>query len=275
METPARDALLKLSSNASLTWDASAPQELTDQQKQELEKDQELMSLKRECKAFCDNLIAEYHQLHRARGTELYKEFQKLQNKVRAKRKKNHESAKRKHYSESFENIGNQIIEQNYQGKPIKFEPNVSHVIPERKALADLEFKNQDVDTVNDAELLEDHIQSLELRLALHKLNVPKPLQKQIKFNDSSADKPPETVIPMKSKSGLECPVCLGHSNVHLRVRRYTYAHKDTLQKHFKTHKLPKNFPEGRECNYPSCVAVLSSLPQYKFHQIKEHKIPL
>lgn len=142
MEIPARDALLKLSSNASLTRDASAPQELTNQQKQELEKDQELMSLKQECKAFCDSLIAEYHQLHRARGTELYKKFQKLQNKVRAKRKKNHESAKRKHYSEFFENIGNQIIEWNYQGKPIKFEPNVSHVIPERKALADLEFKN-------------------------------------------------------------------------------------------------------------------------------------
>lgn len=133
METPTRDALLKLSSNASLTQDASAPRELTDQQKQELEKDQELMSLKRECKAFCDNLIAENHQLHRARGTELYKNFQKLQNKVRAKRKKNHESAKRKHYSEFFENLGNQIIERNYQGKPIKFEPNVSHVIPDKQ----------------------------------------------------------------------------------------------------------------------------------------------
>ena len=102
METPARDALLKLSSNASLTQDASAPQELTDQQKQELKTDQDLMSLKRECKAFRDSLIAEYHQLHRARGTELYNEFQKLQNKVRAKRKKIHESAKRKHYSDFF-----------------------------------------------------------------------------------------------------------------------------------------------------------------------------
>jgi hypothetical protein len=38
METPARDAVLKLSSNASLTRDISAPQDLTDQQKQELEK---------------------------------------------------------------------------------------------------------------------------------------------------------------------------------------------------------------------------------------------
>jgi len=61
METPARDALLKLSSNASLIQDASAPQELTGQQKQELKKDQEFMSLKWGCKAFRDNLITEYH----------------------------------------------------------------------------------------------------------------------------------------------------------------------------------------------------------------------
>lgn len=124
-------------------------------------------------------------------------------------------------------------------------------------------------------ELLEDCIRSLELRLALHKLNVPKPLQKRIKFNDSSADEPPEVIIPMKSKSGLECPVCLSRSNVHPRVKMYTYARKDTLQKHVKTHKLPRSFPEGRECDYPGCIAVFSSLPQYKFHQATVHNIYL
>lgn len=82
-----------------------------------------------------------------------------------------------------------------------------------------------------------------------------------------------KVIIPMKSKNGLECPVCLSHSNVHLRAKQYTYARKDTLQRHFKTHKLPKSFSKDCECNYPSCIAVLPSLLQYKFHQIKEHKI--
>ena len=58
METPARDALLKLSSNASLTRDISAPQDLTGQQKQELEKHPELSSLKRECNNLRNQLIA-------------------------------------------------------------------------------------------------------------------------------------------------------------------------------------------------------------------------
>ena len=47
-----------------------------------------------------------------------------------------------------------------------------SHVLPEQKMLADLEFKNRDVDNVSHEELLEDRIRSLELRLALHRLNV-------------------------------------------------------------------------------------------------------
>ncbi|KAN0073509.1 FluG domain protein [Elaphomyces granulatus] len=126
-ETPARDALLKLSSNASLTRDISAPRDLTDQQKQELELRSNTMN--------------------------------------------------------SFDNIGNHIIEQNYQGKPLKFEPDVSHVVPERKALTDLET------CIDDVESVEDRIQSLELRLALHSLNVPKTLQKRIWFNNPPAPK--------------------------------------------------------------------------------------
>jgi len=102
METPARDALLKLSSNASLTRDISAPQDLTGQQKQELEKHPELSSLKRECNNLRNQLIATHYQLYKGRGTELYNEFKKIQNKIRAKRKKLHDSAKKQQYNEFF-----------------------------------------------------------------------------------------------------------------------------------------------------------------------------
>lgn len=47
METPARTSLIKLATNSSLTHDASVPQDLSDQQKQELEKNPNLTSLKR------------------------------------------------------------------------------------------------------------------------------------------------------------------------------------------------------------------------------------
>lgn len=69
-----------------------------------------------------------------------------------------------------FQNVGNQIIEGNYHGKPVTFEPDTSHVVPERKALANLEFRNRDVDRVSDEELLEDRLCSLEMHLAFHHL---------------------------------------------------------------------------------------------------------
>jgi hypothetical protein len=94
METPARDALIKLATNSSLTRDASVLQDLSDQQKEKLEKDTELSELKRKRDCFRTDLIASHHQLHKARSTELLKEFTKAKNEVRAKKRKLHKTAK-------------------------------------------------------------------------------------------------------------------------------------------------------------------------------------
>lgn len=274
METPARDTLLKLASNTSLTRDPSAPQVLTTAQKEELERHPELMKLKRDYQALRHDLISKYHRLHKAKGTAIYECYLSLQKNVRAMRKKIHESAKKDAYREFFENVGNHIIEQNYQGKPTLVETNLSHIPAERKALADLEFQNRDVDTVTDIELMEDRIRSLEMRLVLHKLNVPKTLNKRIKLNDTIADDASNATISMESNAGLECPVCMGAA-LHPRAKQYSYARKDSLQRHFETHCLPDQFPDGRICDYPDCDTVLNTLPVYLNHQATEHKIPL
>jgi hypothetical protein len=70
----------------------------------------------------------------------------------------------------------------------------------------DLEFKNRDADTVDDAELLEDRIRSLELRLHLHMLNVPKVLKRRVRVDGYNSEK---LFQPMESETGFECPVCL------------------------------------------------------------------
>lgn len=79
----------------------------------------------------------------------------------------------------------------------------------------------------------------------------------------------------VKSKTGLECPVCLGSPNLHPRVKSYSYYLKDTLQRHFETHNLPETFPGGRECDCPGCDIVLYSLPVYMHHQASKHGILL
>ncbi|KAH3307662.1 hypothetical protein KXV87_007711 [Aspergillus fumigatus] len=279
MGTPTRDALIKLATNSSLTRDASVPQHLSDEKKQEIEQLTELTDLKRKRDQLRRDLIAQYHQLHRARGTVLYSEFERAQRQVRARRKKLHKAAKDQQHDNFFKNVGNRIVEGNYQGKPLTFEPDISHVVPERKALADLEFKNRDVDKISDSELLEDRIRSLEMRLALYGLEVPKALQKRITFREP----PPKTAscpeisdtLPLESKSGLECPVCLGRPGLHSRARRYTYARKDTLQRHFETHNLKQKFPKGRLCDYPGCEELFYTLSKYKLHLHMVHKISL
>ncbi|KAJ5676455.1 uncharacterized protein N7477_002088 [Penicillium maclennaniae] len=258
METPARDALLKLACNSSLTRDASAPQDLTDPQKRSLENDQELDQLKRECQGLRNDLIAEFRQLNKARCAHA--------GRYNARRKKIHDKAKENARNQVFENIGNNIIDQKYQGNPVKFEPDTPHIQPERRELAELEFKNRDI---------EDRIRSLELRLRLHGLHVPKALQKRVKFESMPAIKSEPQSFPMKSATGLECPVCLGVTDIHPAAKQFEYSRKDALQKHFRTHKLPQIFLKGRQCDIPGCSKVLLRLPEYMLHQAKCHKIIL
>ncbi|EPS30807.1 hypothetical protein POX_b02192 [Penicillium oxalicum] len=98
METPARDALLKLACNSSLTRDASAPQGLTEPQKKCLEADQALVKLKLAYQALRNDLIAEFHQLNKETSDDAkrFDEYRTLQKLIRARRKKIHDDAKGK-----------------------------------------------------------------------------------------------------------------------------------------------------------------------------------
>lgn len=276
METPARDALLKLACNSSLTRDASAPKDLTEPQKRSLENDLELDRLKRECWRLRNDLIAEFHQLNKAKcaNAKRYGAYIMLQKRVKARRKKIHEEAKERVRNDFFENIGNHIIDKNYQGNPVAFEPDTSHIQPERKELADLEFKNRDVDTIDDAELIEDRIRSLELRLRLHGLHVPKALRKRVTFESMlPLIKSEPQSFPWRSATGLECPICLGVTHTHPTAKQFEYSRKDALQRHSRTHRLSQRFEKGRQCDIPSCAEVLFTRPQYMLQQADCHKI--
>ena len=88
LEMSSRNTLIKLSTNTSLTQDASASQKLSPQLKQNLEKDPELTSLQYKHNLLRVQLISKYYQLYKNRKTNLYKNFKKVQNKIRAKKKK-------------------------------------------------------------------------------------------------------------------------------------------------------------------------------------------
>jgi hypothetical protein len=279
METPSRKSLLSLATHASITRDPSAPQQATPAQKATVELDPKLVEWKKECQRLRADLIMEHGQLQAARksGDERSSELQKLQNKVKTRRKKLCDSAKSDARAEFFREIGNRIIESNHLGEQIKFTPDDSRIQPERIALANLEFQNRDVDKINDALLIRDRIRSLDLRLELNRLHVPRGLKAHIRFN--------ETAIKVASREGsedtkpeqiLQCPVCLARPELLRAAKEFHYSRKDALQTHFRTHKLPLFFDKpGRQCDIPGCVHIFPSLNGYKLHLSRHHRICL
>ncbi|KAJ6076675.1 FluG domain protein [Penicillium canescens] len=278
MQTPTRDSLLNLACHGNLTRDESAPQHLNAEQKESIEMDAELQDLKKAAKSTRDELISKFHKLKKAEGASdaRFTEMKRLQQKIRTRRKQLERRAQKVARKEFFDSIGNRIIEQNQQGTPVTFIPDVSNIQPERIALAELEFKNRDVDTIDDTELIEDRIRSLELRLKLNSLHIPKALKKRIVFKGRPKEASRQVVVPIESSSGLECPVCLGSTSLDPIARRYKYSRKDVLQVHFGTHRLPFFFEKhGRKCDWPHCLEVLFTLSQYKCHLANVHKVTL
>jgi len=134
LETPSRDALIKLSSNSSLTRDPSAPQDLDDKHKKSIESNPELLELTDRRNALRRDIIAKYQKICRSKGTSENNEYEDVKRKIHALRKKLEKSGFHQMYEEYFNNVGNTIIEANYQGNPVSFDPNLS-TLPENRAL--------------------------------------------------------------------------------------------------------------------------------------------
>ncbi|KAJ5084902.1 hypothetical protein NUU61_009481 [Penicillium alfredii] len=277
METPARKSLLSLATHASITRDPSAPQCPSPAQKDSVELDTKTIEWKNECKTLRTDLIIEYGQLKTAKesGDKRSGELQKLQNKIKSRRKKLCDSAKSNARADFFRQVGNRIIESNHLGEQIKFTSDTGRIQPERITLANLEFQNRDADKIDDDELTQNRIRSLELRLELHRLHVPSGLKAHIRFNETTSKvtsrKESEDIKP---KQILQCPVCLGRAELHPAAREFCYARKDALQRHFKTHELPMFFDKpGRVCDIPGCIYFSVSLPGYQSHLAQCHSI--
>lgn len=306
MGTPVRKSLLSLATHASLTRDPSAPQDATPAQKRAIELEPKMAQIKSECEALRNDLFMEYGVLKKARESsdKRYDEFESLQNKIKSRRYRLCKQAKAETREEFFRQIGNRIIESNHLGEQVQFTPDTRHIQPERMTLANLEFKNRDVNEIDHTILIEDRIRSLELRLELHKLHIPSGLKAHIRFNENTSvsvsckesekdNSEREQEIKAKNKGGdnnnrgkkgkprkrreiLRCPVCLGRTDLLPAARTYRFSRKDALIRHFKTHRLPIFFGKpGRQCDVPGCVAFSASLPGYQLHLSKHHNISL
>lgn len=116
MKTPTRDSLINLACHSNLTQDPSVPQHLNAKQKESIEIDIELQDLKKAAQSTKDELISEFHKLKKAEGASnpRFSKLKQLQNSIRIRRKKLERRAQKITQKEFFQNISNQIIEQNH-----------------------------------------------------------------------------------------------------------------------------------------------------------------
>lgn len=130
METPAGKSLLSLATYASITRDPSAPQYLTLAQKDRVELDTTIVEYKKECERLRADLIIEYGQMKLIKelGDKRSGELAKLQNKIKARRKRLCDAAKSEARAEFFSQVGNRIIKGNHLGKQIKFTTDTSRI---------------------------------------------------------------------------------------------------------------------------------------------------
>ncbi|OJD09731.1 hypothetical protein AJ78_08955 [Emergomyces pasteurianus Ep9510] len=173
-----------------------------------------------------------------------------------------------------LEQAHNTIIENNYHKRATTFESNASSVLPERKALTALEFKNWDVSAVLDKQLVEDCIQSLELRLALDRLAVSQHLTRTPKSEHLTQSDYSDFLI--QTSTGMECPECLGDVKRYSEARKFCYSSKYALQNHLKSQHIRYiDFFKTVLCDYSGCKALLLSLIKYYHHVTMIHSTQL
>ncbi|KAJ6137107.1 hypothetical protein N7471_003593, partial [Penicillium samsonianum] len=102
------------------------------------------LNLKKAVKLTRDELISEFYKLKKAEGA-LDRRFTKIKRLI-----KDPDEIKI-------------IRTPRLKGTPVTFTLDVSYIQPERIALTKLKFKNRDIDTIDNTELIKDRIRSLEL----------------------------------------------------------------------------------------------------------------
>jgi hypothetical protein len=111
-------------------------------------------------------------------------------------------------------------VNANFQGKPLFFGPKHSTVLPERKALADLEFKNRDASAVSDEELWEDRIEYADFaKKVLAACRDP-----QVSYNQQIHSVVPEIALELQSLRREQ------HSDLEVFWRDWQLGHQHELR---------------------------------------------
>ncbi|CAL8577089.1 hypothetical protein XPA_002936 [Xanthoria parietina] len=287
---PSNEVVQKMARLASLTADASAPTELSSEQKAKLAIHPKLTKLGQRNEALTERIRrAGYRAVKDAQGTSLFKKKKRAEARLNAAKKRLRvdiiAQARKRHFRKadtitfdaqfSAEKVSYASALDTPYAKPFTYN------VPERAEVVRLVCSPGE--GLTDRQRFRRRIEAVEVRTALcHRREAqrrgrPKATIKQEEsdgaVNNSYRDTKDEFPIICRP---TQCPFCLGDESLPYHHRVYEYAKPHQMMNEAEKHL--KRFAPGDEvpCPHPTCKAaglVLSSAMAFKNHTAMVHKI--
>ncbi|KAL8989941.1 MAG: hypothetical protein Q9177_001280 [Variospora cf. flavescens] len=287
---PSNEVVQKMARLASLTADASAPTELSAEQKAKLAIHPKVTKLRERNKALTERIRrAGYRAVKDAQGTSLFKKKKRAEARLNATKKRLRidmiAQARKRHFRKadtitfdaqfSAEKVSYASAGDTPHAKPFTYN------IPERAEVVRLVCSPGE--DLTDRQRFRRRIQAIEVRTALcHRREaqrrgrpkvIIKPEESEGVLDDS--DEGMKIDFPMVCRP-TQCPFCLGNESLPYHHRVYEYAKPHQMMNEAGKHL--KRFAPADEvpCPHPMCKTaglVLPSIVAFKNHTAMVHKI--
>ena len=274
---------------ASLTADASAPTELSAEQKAKLATPPNVIKLGQRNNILTERIHkAGYRNVKDAQGTALFQKKKKAEARLNATKKrlrvKMIAQARKRHFrtadTQAFDAQFAAARVSSTSTRDIQHDKPVIYNIPERANVVRLVCSPGE--DLSDREKFQRRIQAIEIRTALcnwreaQRRGRPKATMKQEDSNGAMDDSDegfkefPTVCRP------TQCPFCLGNASVPYHHRVYEYAKPHQMMNEVGKHLKSFAPADGVPCPHPQCKAtglVLPGVMAFKNHTATVHKI--
>ena len=287
---PSNEVVQKMARLASLTADASAPIDLSSEQKAKLKHHPTVIRLSQKNKALTARIhAAGYRPISAARGTRLFERKRKAEARLNCFKTRLRsdmiEKARKRHFRKAdtvaFDSQFQATAAAQTSSRETQRVQPIEYRLPERAAVA--RFTCKPADGLTEQGKLTRRIRAIEARAALcHRQETRRRRRPESQIKQEGSDALPgdseedtKDRFPIVCKP-TQCVFCLGNERKPYQERIYEYAKPNKMMNEVDKH-LMKFSPEDQvQCPHPRCKAselVLPTVMAFKSHTAKVHEI--
>ncbi|OJD24587.1 hypothetical protein ACJ73_04052 [Blastomyces percursus] len=279
---PARESIIQAVGRFSLTRDPRAPKELSNERKEAIERDPQLVKLCDRQRS-CVNLSRESTvRFQNPKAQRCIASTQSLYHQGRETNPPLHREAFEDMRQEFFATIDTVEIERQLLGLSISEELKMddedkAQFVLERARLARNLFCSSDCRTEDQHELYVRRVQTSQDSVSLCSLREG-PRKRRVSSADSGVDITFDGIIDADTFP-ISCPVtqclfCLGDSQLPHSARIYSFSGPDNLRRHVQNYHLRYLDPDVLLwCPHPSCPDALDGVEDFKGHVLIVHNV--